>query len=746
VLVLVPATADQFEVIRSRLRQEFYPSASSLPSVVAAARASLRTLNASCYWPDINYADQTRANWGAIVHLSRVSTLVQAATTPGSPAFEEAALMQGLHCSLQAWLTRSPRFSNPNWWYRWIGEELSLQSSFLLLGANRTTPAEFQGLTQFSYSSAWWVNDWGGGDNLSDMLRVQLYRGVASSNLTAVEQAFATLFSTAAVVHVTDGKEGPTDDSAYLFHGIQMLSSAYGAGWVSTLLSTLSVSAGTPWAMPDAAVAVLARFLAEGDLAITFGSSWDFGTQGRGIDRPGLDFSWGFAGSGLQLLANASAASPWAPSLRHFAALLEGNSSVQQQPSSHHFWTVDFYAHKRPTWGATFKGYGNNGLWAVVGNECDNSENIVGEYTGAGVLNVYASSELQGAAREPYEGIFPLWDWVRINGVSAEARPPVVCNSSTSSQWPVRNTAYVGGASNGASGAVAHDFALHSLTGQRSFHFLAEAVLAVASNLTNAPSALPVRTALVSRLLPDPALTPRGRVALGFSNATTLASLPDGSYSFAAGEVAWVNGGGVGVLLPPGAPPLGLELGTVSGNYHTIGPFSGAVSGRLLTVWYAHGSAVSHAAAHYTLAPNATAEAMPALAARGAGVACVSGGEGQEELHVAVSGGAGEGELLVSAVVWAQAGGAYPGCPALGQGAGSFSLSSDAILLLGYNATHATATLAHPALWAAGGRRTVTQARALLPSPGCSGLAMQLTLPGKGPFMGSSVSLACALA
>ena len=361
---------DPYAVIRARARAQFYPAASALPGLVSAANHSLALLNASCFFTDVNYTDQTRANWGAIAHLYRVAALAQATTTPGSPAFEDAHLLSGMHCALQAWLQCKPRLTDPNWWWANIGEELSLQSTFLLLGANRTTPLEFQMLVDFSYSSAWWVNDYGGGDNLSDMLRIQLWRGIASANATAVQQAFDVLFSTARIGHVTDAYEGVIDDMSYHFHGIQMLSSAYGAGWVGTMLDTLATAEGTRWAMPGAAAGVLAQFLAEGDLALTFGNRWDWGTQGRGIDRPGLDFAWGWRGDSVRLLAATPAAAPWAPALAALADLLDGVQPAQQRSSSKHFWTTDFYAHKRPQWGATFKGYGNNTLWTVIGNEC----------------------------------------------------------------------------------------------------------------------------------------------------------------------------------------------------------------------------------------------------------------------------------------------------------------------------------------------------------------------------------------
>ncbi len=117
-ILLLAASADQFEVIRQRERELQWPPLSALPGIIASANASLATLNSSCLWPDINYNDQTRANWQAIVHLTRVTALVHATTTPGSPAFESPHLLAGLHCALMAWLSHSPRLSNPNWWYR----------------------------------------------------------------------------------------------------------------------------------------------------------------------------------------------------------------------------------------------------------------------------------------------------------------------------------------------------------------------------------------------------------------------------------------------------------------------------------------------------------------------------------------------------------------------------------------------------------------------------------------------------
>ena len=117
---IATAAADDMDTVRARARTAFaWPAAHFLPSLAASARALAASLNASCYWPDIRYSDQTRANWGAAAHYVRVQTMASAYTAPGSPAFEDEKLGVPLHCALGVWLNRSPRFTNPNWCAFW---------------------------------------------------------------------------------------------------------------------------------------------------------------------------------------------------------------------------------------------------------------------------------------------------------------------------------------------------------------------------------------------------------------------------------------------------------------------------------------------------------------------------------------------------------------------------------------------------------------------------------------------------
>jgi chondroitin AC lyase len=738
--------SDDFDVVRQRVLNAYvYPPRDQLPSIATQAAGLASSLNSSCLWPDINYWDHSRAIWAPFTHISRVSTLAIAVATPGSPVFGNASLTASLHCALDSWLFARPHFTSSNWWFSWIGENLSLQATFLVL-ANLTSASEEEQLVNFSYNSSWWTDDWGGGDNLSDMLKIQLFRGLASHNISAVVQAFSVLYSTASVGHVTTpGMEGICDDDSYHFHGIQMLSGSYGAGWASTMLTLYSVAAGTEWAMPPAAVSSLSRLLAQGDFAVTFGRRFDFGIEGRGIDRVGDYFSWPFASGALRALATDASAQPWAETLGAFANALDG-ASAPQPASSKHFWTVDFYAHKRPTWGAAWKGHGDNGLWAVVGNECDNGENTKGELTGAGVLNVYSSAEPDNAV-EAYGDIFPLLNWTTINGVTAEQRNISTCGSGD--QWPVINTAFVGGVTDGRSGAVAHDTAQpKALLARRAFIFFDQSVVAFGNNVSGF-SALPVRTALITRALPYPADDARGLVTLGFKNGSSV-SVPDSQTPsfFSVNEVQWIAAGGVVTILPLTSPSsylaLAIAVGNVTGDYAAIGPYHKSVTRRVVTAYIDHGVSPRGSSFAYILAPNVSMSAAPSVALSNSGVSCIYNADDAQSAAEPSNG-------ALAAVVWSPTG-ANLSCSSLFPPSNeplSLSVDRDAIILSRVNSTHLVIHAAHPALYAAGASVHVTVNRLTRATsacaPGAGATVVSLALPPSGPFMGSTVVAECEL-
>jgi chondroitin AC lyase len=747
---------DDMAVVRDRARHAFGWTTADISTTVTAAKGFAKALNATCYWPDIDYFSTDRANWLTEAHLDRVQTMVQALTKPGSPAFEDAGISTAAHCALGVWLDR--HFTNSNWWYQCIGTEILLQSTFLMLGTNRTSPSEQALLTKYSFDSSWWVNPYGGGANLVWMIQVEIMRGAATGNATALQQAFSVMWADVRMGSVSENWQGIVADQSYHFHGQQILSAAYGMAWLQLQLQFWPIASGTVWAMPDANVAILAAFIAEGDAQLTFGAGWDYGVNGRGLSRPS-NFEWSLPTSVIRALAQETGAEPWAAELVTFSDILDGLPSATHSSSSKHFYASDFFTHHRPTWGATVKMHGTNGVYAVVGNECDNSENLLGEHTGDGVLNVFHSTE-KDVTEQDYEGIFPLLDWNQINGITVEHDKPIEpCTMGTGDVWAVRNTLFVGGASDGLFGLAAMDTATHNTTVQRSWFFFDDAIVSLASNLSNSyghvTSPGDVWTTLASRNLPAAAADPlRGPVTVGYPNGSASV-LPDGNATFAsASDVAWFNAGGITFIpsLPvagvaSSAPTLGIFSGTKTGNWNTIGQFPSPVSGRVLTAWLEHGSVLPAGPGAlttgyaYLIAPNTTAAEAPALAAKQAGTACVFA---SGSVHGAAQPSAG----LASAVFWAAEGGVFSCTDASTGWTLSVTSSSAGMLLVRETAGSVTVTIAHPYVRSALVNITLTRiATGTACSPGAAAgtTVVSLALPVAADLLGSSVSATCAL-
>jgi hypothetical protein len=320
----------------------------------------------------------------------------------------------------------------------------------LMLGANRTTPREMELLTGYSFNATWWVNDYAGGANLADMLRVELMRSLATDNATGVAQAYDVLWSNVQVGNATanwqgivqdgvSGKEGGTGEhpralwplarcalafssllgahythttapsprlrshsfhcththgqpQSFHFHGEDPLTSAYGAIWLSDQLQLLGIANGTAYTMPPARAAALAYYIAVGVGWTTYGRGWDWATQGRGVDRPGTNFNWGLPLELVALVGSMPGAEAWAGEVAAFVARQSGAPGAPPLVRHHHFWNSDLTAHHRPAWGASVRMHSNKSAagYAVMGSECDNYEDMLAEHFGDGVVNVYA--------------------------------------------------------------------------------------------------------------------------------------------------------------------------------------------------------------------------------------------------------------------------------------------------------------------------------------------------------------------
>jgi chondroitin AC lyase len=238
---------DDIAIIRQRvLELMIWPTDNNIAVTVRNALVYAQTLNSSCYWPDINYEDKNIVAWKTAEHMDRITTMLQALTVKGSPLHNDTQMRSAVHCALNVWLIHG--WLNPNWWFNQINTPLQATSQLLMLGDN-ATDFEIEKLKEISFRADWWNSGDVTGANLVWMIQSQLYRSLATNNVTGTEQGFTRMWQDISVVPL--GGQGIQQDWSYHFHGRQLLSGAYGESWAADIFAFVLCSNHTQYE-PDA--------------------------------------------------------------------------------------------------------------------------------------------------------------------------------------------------------------------------------------------------------------------------------------------------------------------------------------------------------------------------------------------------------------------------------------------------------------------------------------------------------------
>ena len=583
---------DDIDTIRQRVLQlMIWPTSNEIPAVTQNALHFASTLNRSCYWQDINYYDQNRIAWATANHVYRITTMLQALSVNGSLVQNDTNLRAAIHCALNVWLVND--WQNPNWWFNEINIPMQVTSQLLMLNGN-VTEFELNKIKEISYRAAWWLHRaTDTGANLLDMIRSQLYRSLATNNITGIQQGLLRIWEDIAVLPL--GGQGIQIDWSYHFHGYQLLTGSYGIGWVENVFLYFFCTDNTQYQPDQQHLVTFGEFLTKGDAWMITTNQFDFNVVGRSISRPGDVMTVGINPNWARLLAQVIEKNDTKQDLLNFADRLERLVHAPLLIGNKHFFTSDYQVHRRENWIFTIKMQSIR----TQGSECTNGENPKDEHGGQGVLNLYVGDQ------NDYNSIFPLLDWQAINGITVEHGIPL--EPCIESGFKTIKLPFVGGVSDGLYGLTMMDTASHNLTVKRSWHFYDEVVIALATNLT-VTTPTEVWTTLASRILST------GQLTIGFFNST-MVTLNDGNYTFS--NVQWIHVGhsNIGYVLPQQQyDSIGIQLGQITGNYDTINIYNISVTARVLTLYINHGRGpFQHLDYNYMIVPNVTMESMPSL-------------------------------------------------------------------------------------------------------------------------------------
>ena len=467
--VWTSASNDDFVIVRQRvLEQMIWPSQATLPTIVQNALMYTRTLNSSCYWPDVNYSDPTHGAWLTATHMSRVTTMVEALTVNGSSERNNSQLLIAAHCALNVWLVRD--WQSANWWWNRISIPLMATSQLLMLGYNMTA-FEIEKIKEISFQANWWNGDrWTTSANLLWMIQSQIYRSLATQNISGLAQGFNRMWQDIVIQPID--KEGLQNDHAYHFHGTQLLSGAYGEVWADNILQFFNCSFQTQYAPDLDKLILFAQSLTKGNAWMIISNEWNWHVIGREIARPDNEYTVTYSPQIIRFLAQVIPSIDLRNDLNHFADRLYRLPNAVPLIGNRHFHTSDHQVHRRQNWTSAIKMQSTR----TMPDECGNSENTRSEHTGQGVLNIFRGDI------QDYVYVYPLFDWQALNGITVEHDIPLkICMDIPPS---LIKLPFVGGASDGMYGLAMMDTATHNLTAKRSWHFYDDAIVALATNLT----------------------------------------------------------------------------------------------------------------------------------------------------------------------------------------------------------------------------------------------------------------------
>ncbi|MDQ2686442.1 MAG: polysaccharide lyase beta-sandwich domain-containing protein [Armatimonadota bacterium] len=546
------------------------------PPDPAKIKAWMAALTPDGSWPDINYADQNPASWPTSQHLERVQALNQALVDPRSALHDDPALQAATLRALDYWTAH--RFHNPNWWHNDIGVPTLMSAILTLLGdrvsGDRQTAA-LAVLNQFGRTKP------GGGANTVWEAELGLSYAVLTGDAALAAQQSALI---SGEIKVSTG-EGIQSDWSFHQHGARLQQFHYGGAFLTDTSRLGWVLHGTPWAISEEKLQILANCVLQGSQWMARGVRTVPGTEDRSISRPnsGTADLRGVARDLREALPSRAA------ELDALIARQSGEGAsltgFRAYPRS------DFSAYQRPAFAFFVKTVSSRTFTTETGM---NGENLKGQKLGCG------DSYLLRDGQE-YFNLQPVWDWDLLPGVTWAV-----------GAGEVQRLPFVGAIGDGTVGATAMDYAFGTkadpaaLTARKFWACDGDTAVCLIGDLRTSGVTAPVRTALDQCRL-------RGLVTVGDVNGAVKTLSADTE----AAPLRWIHHAGV-VYIPLGGQSVSLRLGPATGNWYAInhGYSKDPVTAPVFLPVLEQGASPNGQASGFVIAPAATPTQAAQLAAK----------------------------------------------------------------------------------------------------------------------------------
>ena len=457
-------------------------------------------------WPDVDYENKHRANWKAADHFDgHLEYLVLGYATPGSPLYHNPELKDKILLAIDYWLAHD--YSNSNWWQYMIGLPAYRLGPVLLAmkpelsekqrmeGAKILSRCDLKGKT----------NTWRTGGNCLFDCRAALFYSLFAGD----SELAGRIFDRMLYQELRMGRS-VKDDYSEWEHGNQIYNHGYGAILAEEAARFLwyASAAGIP-TDPKAANFVVS-YIMEGSQWMTYRNGYlDYGVAGRQHSRPAPAAPRPGSPPRGNYLTTALRYLEWAKAPRlaeiHDASdrLLDKKEPLE---GNRFFYVSDYMVDRRRGYFASL----HMSSTRMVNSEIANGENTLGHHLGEGSYFLIRRAD-------EYNNIFPVWDWNRIPGTTANLaaisgldRASLIGAESIPAGDLARESSpaliklkigrtgrsdFVGGVSDGQRGVACAEIKTLTLTARKAWFFFGNGFTCLGAGITDSAPA-PVVTAV----------------------------------------------------------------------------------------------------------------------------------------------------------------------------------------------------------------------------------------------------------
>ncbi|MCU7552705.1 polysaccharide lyase beta-sandwich domain-containing protein [Chitinophagaceae bacterium LB-8] len=518
-------------------------------------------------WPDINYADKSNSSWSPKLHALRFQVMAKSYKTPTSAYYLSKELSAALHKAMNYWFRE--KLVCPNWWYNDVGIPMYMGPGFLLLKdeLNPDEKAEAQRVMKRKVYRATGQNKvWDAGNAVMYALLSDNLPLAVSSRDSIVSEIYITI------------QEGLQPDYSYHQHGPQLQFGNYGLAFISSMAYWANIFSGTSLAFDAAIMKYLRDYLLQGIQWPVWKGNMDAGACARQVFQNAQKSK-----PYVLLVAVSNMTRTDSIFANQFSRFIRENflrPDIKNTLEGHkYFWRSEYGIHRTASWYASVRMNSNR----TKGVEMTNRENLQGFYSADGVMSILVDGD-------EYNNIFPIWNWRRLPGLTAQDGVQATVDYSS------QRSGFVGGVSDGISGAEAMIVKHDGLTAYKSYFFIRGVITCLGAGISTSYN-FPVYTSLNQPLLKGP-VTYLASNSKGERILSKDAELVDDKI-----KAVYHNKVGYYLLQPA---KLHLNNQLQKGNWALIADFYKDIpdSGRVFNLFIEHGHKPENASYAYCILPG----------------------------------------------------------------------------------------------------------------------------------------------